>query len=323
MKKHITASAGLACLALTFTLASCSEPTAAQAPSPGGDGQLEKTQLTVGVLPLADYAAVYWADDHGFFEKVGLSVEVQPLQGGPIGVQKVASGELDFSFANSISTAIATAGGAPVTTVVSSSSLGPHSNLIFVKQDSPIEDLEDLAGKTVGVNTTNNIGDVTFKNLASSMHLDIKPNWVEVPFNEIAAGVQADSIDAGYLPEPFASAARESGLREVVDLTQGPNAELTAATFVASDSFVEKNPKTVVAFVDAMYAAGNDIAAKEAEFREWLPGVAGVTPEVAAEMALPVFESEMKVEKLQAVTDMLVEQGIIKESDVSQHTYLK
>lgn len=40
------------------------------------DGELEKTQLTVGSLPLADYAALYWAEEKGFFEDEGLDVTI-------------------------------------------------------------------------------------------------------------------------------------------------------------------------------------------------------------------------------------------------------
>ena len=272
----------------------------------------EKSAVTVGVLPLADYAAVYWADDHGFFEQEGLDVTMQPLQGGPIGIQSVISGAVDFSFANNISTMVAQSSGAPVTIVVASSALGPESNIYVVKPDSPITSIDDLSGKTVGVNTTNNIGDVTFRALAESEGADVTPQFVEVPFNEMVAGVQAGSIDVGYTPEPFASAALAAGLRTVVDLTQGPNKGLAAASFVASDAFVKENPGTAAAFARALYAAGADIAANEAEFRTWLPGIARVPAEVAQSMKLPTFFTEIEPEELQRVVDLLDEQGLLK-----------
>jgi NitT/TauT family transport system substrate-binding protein len=275
-------------------------------------GTPEKAAVTVGVLPLADYAAVYWADDHGFFEKEGLDVTLQPLQGGPIGIQSVVSGAVDFSFANTISTMVAQSAGAPVTIVVASSALGPQSNIYVVKPDSPITSIKDLDGKTVGVNTTNNIGDVTFKALAKSEGVKVAPQFVEVPFNEMVAGVQAGSIDVGYTPEPFASAALAAGLRTVVDLTEGPNKGLAAASFVASDAFVKENPGTAAAFARALYAAGDDISANEAEFRTWLPGIAHVPDEVAQTMKLPTFFTKIEPDELQRVADLLDDQGVLK-----------
>lgn len=290
--------------------------------APAQAGAIEKPALKVGVMPLADYGAVYWAKEKGLFEKAGLDVELVPLQGGPIGVQKVAAGEIDFSFSNTMSSSQAISGGAPVTTVVLSSSVGAGGLGIYVMPDSPIKSMEDLNEKTIGINTTNNIGDVSFQNLASSKGLDTKPNWVEVPFNEMISGVQAKSIEAGYLPEPFASAAMKAGLRKVVDLTEGPNSKLPVSTFVASNKFVASNPVTTEAFVTAMYAAGNDIASKETEFRKWLPGVAGVTPEVADIMVIPIMEPKMDVSKIQFVADMLIQQGIIESFDAAKSTFV-
>lgn len=277
------------------------------------DGTLEQTEVSVGVLPLADYAAVYWADEKGLFEKEGLTVTLEPIQGGPIGIQKVASGELDFSISNSISAAIAQSRKTPITTVAHTASLGDGSGILYVKPDSPITSLADVDGKTIGVNTTNNIGDVTIANLAASEGVEIQPRYVEVPFPEMLPGVQAGSIDVGYAPEPFSSAARAAGMREIADLTTGANKSLPASIFVAGDKFVDANPDTTAAFARAIYAAGADITAHEADFRAWLPGVAKVQPEVAQTMVLPTFASSTDPAVMQGVADLLAAQGLIPE----------
>ncbi|MDL9947171.1 ABC transporter substrate-binding protein [Gordonia sp. ABSL11-1] len=286
------------------------------------DGSLEKTQITVGVLPLADYGAVYWANENGLFEKEGLEVTLEPIQGGPIGIQKVASGELDYAIANTISASISQAQGAPVTDVAYTASLGNGSGAIFVKPDSPIQTIDDLNGKTVGTNTTRNIGDVTFANLARSEGKKVSPNWVEVPFPEMVSGVQAGSIDAGYTPEPFWSAAQQAGMRRVVDLTNGPNAGLAASIFVAGNRFVGQNPDTTAAFARAIYAAGGEMAADEQAVRNWIPSVAKVPADVAQTMVMPTYSSGMDVAALEKVSNMLKEQGLIPaDFDISDHVY--
>ncbi|NLU82217.1 ABC transporter substrate-binding protein [Rhodococcus sp. HNM0569] len=316
-KTRFAAAALLAGSALV--LASCS---GASSGASAADGELEKTEVTVGVLPLADYAAVYWADEHGLFEKEGLKVTLEPIQGGPIGIQKVASGELDFAIANSISSSISQAQGAPVTNVAHTASLGEGSGMVFVDPDSPIRTIDDLDGKTLGTNTTRNIGDVTFNNLAKSEGKDVAPNFIEVPFPEMVAGVQAGSIEAGYAPEPFSSAARAAGMRQVADVTTGPNAHLAASVFVAGDKFVDANPDTTAAFARAIYAAGGEITDSEAEFRSWLPGVAKVPDEVAQSMVLPVFASSLDLTGLEAVAAMLKEQGLVPDDfDIAEHTF--
>ena len=72
-----------------------------------------------------------------------------------------------------------------------------------------------------------------------------------------------------------------------------------------------------------MYAAGADIGANEAEWREWLPTIAQVSPEVAAEIALPEFLTETDVERIQEVTDILVEQGLLEDGyDPADDTFV-
>lgn len=291
-----------------------------------GDGQLEKTDVTVGVLPIADYAAVYWAQDKGFFAEEGLTVTLQPVQAGPIATQNVATGQLDFSISNTISTSIATQTGLPVKTVVLTSALGPGGLAVYVTPDSSVQTLADLGGKTIGINATRNIGDVTLRNLLVAEGLpDVEPNFVEVPFPEMLAGVQAGSIDVGYAPEPFSSAALGAGMRQIVDLADpnGPNAALAVSNIIASDPFIEANPDTVNAFARAVYKAGGDIAANEAEFRQWLPGVAKVPAETAQNMALPEFFTQTQVGEIQRVVDILVAQELLQPGyDAAAHIYV-
>ncbi|MBB3085488.1 ABC transporter substrate-binding protein [Geodermatophilus sabuli] len=321
------AIAGATALAV-LGLAACGSDDDSAAGGSGGsaDGGLETTEITVGALPLADYSALYWAQEKGFFEKEGLTVTLEPVQGGPQAAQSVAAGELDVSFSNTISTSIATQRGLPIKTVVLTSALGPGGLSVYVKPDSPIQTLEDLDGATVGINATNNIGDVTLRNLLNSEGLeDVEPTFVEVPFPEMAAGVEAGSIDAGYSPEPFSSAALAAGMREVVDLTDpaGPNVGLAVSNFIASDQYIQENPNTVAAFARAMYAAGQDIEANEGEFRAWLPSIAKLPEDVAQNMALPDFLPETDVDEIQRVVDVLVEQELLEEGyDPAEFTYV-
>lgn len=228
---------------------------------------------------------------------------------------------MDFSFANTISTTIAQSTGIPVEVVALSSAIGDGSQLYVVQPDSSIESIEDLDGVTVGVNTTNNIGDVTFRALAEEEGADVEPDFVEVPFPEMIAGVQAGSIEVGYVPEPFASAATAAGLRTVVDLTDGPASQLPAAGFVAGTSFVEDNPNTTAAFARAIYAAGADISANEDEFRSWLPTIAQVDEDVAASMSLPIFFDAPDADELQRVADLLMDQGVIEDYSVEENFF--
>lgn len=283
------------------------------------DGSLEKSELTVGSLPLADYAALYWADEKGFFEDEGLDVTIEPVQGGPAGVQKVVSGELDFTNSTPFGTAMAVDSGLPIRSVVLTSALADNGIGIFVPKNSPIKDMQDLDGKSIGINTTKNMGDITFNALAEDKGIDVSPKWVEVPFPEMISGVKAKSIDAGYMPEPFMSAARDGGLRQVVDNTEGPNKGLAGSTYVSSQKFLDANPDTAAAFATAMYKAGGDLEENEDELRAWLPSIAQLDKNLAKKLPLPTYYSEMDDEAYGKAVDILKEQKLVK-SDLDVET---
>ena len=277
------------------------------------DGELEKTEITVGSLPLADYAALYWAEEKGFFEDEGLDVTIEAVQGGPAGVQQVVSGELDFTNSTPFGTAMAVDSGLPIRSVVLTSSLADNGIGVFVPKDSPIKDIEDLDGKSIGINTTKNMGDITFNNLAESEGADVSPKWVEVPFPEMISGIKAESVDAGYMPEPFMSAARDAGMRQVVDNTEGPNKGLAGSTYVSSQKFLDANPDTAAAFARAMYKAGGDLEKNEDKLREWLPSIAQLDEDVAKELPLATYHSEMDDEGYAKAVDILKDQELVKD----------
>lgn len=308
-KWRTLAVAGCASVALGLTACGGSGEAGAGAT----DGELEKTEITVGSLPLSDYAALYWADEEGFFEEEGLDVTIEAVQGGPAGVQQVVSGELDFTNSTPFGTAMAVDSGLPIRSVVLTSALADNGIGIFVPKSSSIKDMSDLDGKSIGINTTKNMGDITFNSLAESEGVGASPDWVEVPFPEMISGVKAKSIDAGYMPEPFMSAARDAGLRQVVDLTEGPNQGLGGSTYVSSQKFLDENPDTAAAFARAVYAAGEDMEKNEEQLREWLPSIAQLDEDVAKELPLPKYYSEMNDESYEKAVDMLKDQELVKE----------
>ena len=325
-RKALLALAASAALALS---ACGGDDDSGSSGSSGGSGSAasgepEVTALTVGALPISDYAAVYWAEEKGFFDEEGLDITIEPVPSGAQSAQMVATGDLDLGYSHSIATSIATQSGLPIKVIAVTSALGPNTLSIYVDPDSPIESVEDLEGRTIGINALNTVGDITFRNMIAEDGLEVEPDWVEVPFPEMLNGVQSGSIDAGYAPEPFSSAARVAGMREVVNLIEegGPNDGLAVANFVASDQFIGENPNTVDAFVRALYAAGADITANEAGFREWLPGVINVDPGVAQTMGLPYFIDHTDVDQLQRVADVLIDQDLLEDGyDAAEYTY--
>ncbi|HEY2921627.1 MAG TPA: ABC transporter substrate-binding protein, partial [Candidatus Binatia bacterium] len=114
----------------------------------------------LGYMKIVDNAAMFVAMEKGFFKAEGLELETLPLAGGAPIINGVTSGDLQFGWTNVISLYQAhvegfdfklIAGGA--TNVKAKS----ESHAIEVGKNSALKSAKDLEGKTVAVNTLNNI----------------------------------------------------------------------------------------------------------------------------------------------------------------------
>src|ERR671931_191186 len=89
-----TATPGIvAVAALALSITACGSDSE----KPSSSSGLEKTTLTVGMLPIQDAAQLKVAIDKGYFQAEGLTVKMQVLGGGAEAVPKLQSGNLDLA----------------------------------------------------------------------------------------------------------------------------------------------------------------------------------------------------------------------------------
>ena len=74
----------------------------------GDDGGVEeseggRSEITVGVIPIADVAPAYLGVDNGFFRDEGLNVNLQPIEGGAAVIPAVAKGDVQFALSSNTS----------------------------------------------------------------------------------------------------------------------------------------------------------------------------------------------------------------------------
>src|SRR5215207_3392469 len=132
-----------------------------------GDGS-EVTTLKVGVIPIADVAPLYLGVEKGYFANENLEIEPQLAEGGAAIVPSVVSGDYQIGFSNTTSLIIAASKNLPVQIisqgVLAGTSQDDAWDSIVVPKGSDIKTAKELEGKTVAVNTLNNIGPLTINN---------------------------------------------------------------------------------------------------------------------------------------------------------------
>ncbi|HXV84994.1 MAG TPA: ABC transporter substrate-binding protein [Candidatus Binatia bacterium] len=273
----------------------------------------------LGYMKIVDNAAMFVAMDKGFFKAEGLELETVPMAGGALIAQGVASGDLQIGWSNVISLYQAHVGGFDFKLIAGGAINVKGKNethAIQVLKTSPIKSAKDLEGKTVAVNTLNNIVHLMAmawidKNGASSS----KVKFVEVPFPQMEATLVAGKIDAISVHEPFATAAVTKGQTRVLAHPWGDVLpKFLIASWFASQKWIAKNREMAQAFVQAINRGVDAINADPQGSRAAMVKWAGLSPDLAGKIGLPVFEKEISEKDLQSTIDLTQKYKLISRS---------
>lgn len=268
-----------------------------------------QTKGKLGYMKIVDNAAMFVAMEKGLFKAEGLELETVPMAGGAVIVQGVTSGDLQFGWTNVISLYQAHVAGFDFKLIAGGASNvkgAKESHAILVGKDSPIKTAKDLNGKTVAANTLNNIVHLMAmawvdKNGGSSA----KVKFVEVPFPQMEAALIAGRVDAVSIHEPFATAAlQKSGVRTLAQPWGDVLPKFLIASWFASEKWIVKNRKTAQAFVRAINRGIDAVHADPDGSREAMVKWAGLKPELADKIGLPVFDKGVSAKDLQSTIDL-------------------
>lgn len=287
----------------------------------GGDTEAEKegqdTKVTVGVIPIADVAPLYLGVEKGFFTDEKLKVTPKPIQGGAEAVPAVTANEIQFAFGNAISLLQAKQRGIDLRIVTEGvqggSSDEDSTNGMLVKKGSSIRAAKDLEGKTIAVNTLNNLGDVTTRAAQEKQGADpSKLKFVEVPFPDMLAALDRGSVDAAWLPEPFVSQGLGQGATKLYDPFVEVGERLTPSEYFGAAKFLDANPDVEKRFARAMNKSLDYARANEAEVRKIIPTYSAIPKPVAAKMPLPYWTSKLNVESVRQQGELARKYGALK-----------
>lgn len=279
------------------------------------NGGLEKTELTIGMLPLPEVAPTQIAISKGFFKEEGLNVKYTLIQGGGNALNGLQSGQFDVLHSNHISAYTATANKAADLRIIAEADVGAPGNFaIVVPQGSKITKAEDLRGKKVGVNTLRNVATLTTSVQLKAKGLDPERDvqFVELPFPNMWQAVKSGQLDAGFLPEPFLTAANTDGAQVVLDVIGGPTDGFPIAGYYVTAEYLRKYPKTIAAFQRGLLKAQKLAAADRKEVEKALPVFAKIDEKTASLIELPGYPISMNEQRLQRVADLMLEFGYIK-----------
>jgi NitT/TauT family transport system substrate-binding protein len=311
---HRVSILGLATLtAVALTATGCSGSSSSKKSASG----LEKTELNVGMLPVADAAQLKIAIDRGLFKAQGLTVKTQILAGGAEAIPKLKSGNLDLSFGSYVPFFMAQSQGVIDLRIVADAfQSAPGTHVILVAKDSNIHSIKDLVGKKVAVNVKKNLSSLMVQATLqpSGVKLDDEKNFVAVPFPNMETALKTHAVDAVQAVEPFNTQLQKSiGARLITDLSAGPTANFPIAGYATTTEFAKKNPKTVAAFQRAL-AAAQTLLTDRKILEQTLPTYTKIDANTATTLHYGTYPTSLSVTRLQRVADIALQYGYLTKS---------
>ena len=311
-RRRAAAAAVVALPLLTLGCGSDAEPGA----SGGGGGAPETATVTLGVIPIIDVAPVYLGQQQGFFADQGIELEISAGQGGAAIIPGIVGGSLDVGFTNNLSLVIASAKGLPLQVAASGvdSTGDPALDPFTISTaDDSITRPADLAGKRVAVNAVNSVGDAVVKASVQADGGDPSSiQFVELAFPNMTAAMTAGDVDAAWIVEPFVTIGAPQGVRVLTTpLLDFTDIDVELSTYATSRQFAAENEDVLARFRTAMdqsleYAQQNTDAV-----RAILPTYLDMPPELAQQVRLPEWNTEVSRETLEVFTDLAKDNDLL------------
>ncbi len=172
----------------------------------------------------------------------------------------------------------------------------------------------DLAGKTVAVNTLKTMGEVSIKGIVAAAGANpASVEIVELGFPDMPAALENGHVDAAWVPEPFQTAFEGDGYTLVAYNYQETFPGVPTMAVITSGQLAESDPDLVARFA----AAGDEalVFAQEnpEKVRETLTTFLEMEPELADQVVIEDFSTQMDADALRSLVDLSLEYGVLSE----------
>ena len=281
------------------------------------------TKIAIGYTSLADNAANLVAIEKGFFEKHGIEPTAVALRRGSVVVPGIVSGEIQVgtltapTFVQTLDGEL----GLAVITGLSETYAGSKSSGLLVREDSGIESVADLAGKTLGVGSVGSIITVATREWLSLEGVDTSGiKLIEAPMGQLGDTLRTGNFDFTTLPEPLLSRAISGGgVKQIANpFANLPEGKPVMVNVVSKD-WAEENPEVVKGFQMAIQEATAWALENKEEAQEIIAEYFGLDPEQVKKTQFPKVTSTVSAEGLSWWVGAMENQNMLRsEIDPSQ-----
>lgn len=214
-------------------------------------------RVRVSIIPINDVTPLFVASERGFFRDEGLVVDTSPSSGGATGIPGLVAGSYDVAYGNVVSTLLAAQQGLPLRVVAAGTKIADAADdysAIVVRRGGGLHSGADLAGRTVAVNTRNNVIWLYARAWIRASGGDPdRVTYKEVPHPQMEDAIRRSQVDAGYMVTPYvALATAKPEFEAVAHPYSAVQPGVDVGQYLATAAALAARPETFARFARAL-----------------------------------------------------------------------
>jgi len=194
-----------------------------------------------------EFLPLWVAQDRRLFKKYGLDTEVITIQGGPLAVQTLLSGSVQFHAGGTSSIIDAKMRGADTATLAVFIDSLPYTLIA----SQAIKSATQLKGKKFAVSRLGSVSDLSLRIALRNMGINPEKEAVILGIGDQTArftALRSGSVDATVISPPLTVTARKMGFTQITSF-QDAGIAWTYNSIDTTADFAQRNPQTVLNFL--------------------------------------------------------------------------
>jgi NitT/TauT family transport system substrate-binding protein len=290
---------------LIISLSACSSPKETVT------NQVPKQVLNIGAVSSVDVIPIIIADEKGFFEKEGITVNFQPFKSSKDRDAAFQGGNLDGIICDQI--AISLYQNADFDVKITGITDGDFN--LIANPSSGINSINDIKGKSIAISEKTCIEYILDKMLVNNT---MEPNDVQKtivpPIPTRLEMLRNSKVDGALLPEPFSTLAiKDGGILIGSASKENLSPSVTAFTQQSIDAKADEIKSFYKAYNEAVeYINSTPIS----EYEDTIIKTVGYPEEMRGKINLPTFRKNKlpSEEEVQSVIDWATKNDLIKKT---------
>jgi NitT/TauT family transport system substrate-binding protein len=276
--------------------------------------QAQPVAVKAAYQAVASCANFFVAKEKNFFAAEGVDLSASAVASNII-VQAVAAGQYALGVTDIVQVTNLVLKGSDLKIIYPAALVAaehPYA-LVLVPSGSPIKSAKDLAGKTIGVHSLQSYVDATLKAWLKGVGVDpASVRFLPVGFAGIVPAVRSKQVDATFALEPQAATMLREGIATVLGAPTETLGTHLAAGYIASESWLDKNPAVARGLVRALDRATEWLIANPSELAGVVSRNCNIAIEVANEMRMPGLVRVARMGQTEKLSRALAEYGVVE-----------